>query len=327
MAKNEFEFSTEAILKELPDFSRRGITELTVHDPKVSGDRTLLEKLLNAVKKNAPDIFISIPVQAKILDAKLINLLSQLNCSLEIPFEGTEKNGNLLFDKKLYSSKAALLNNAGLVFGFDMAFGIQKGDTFKAFRDRLDFAVSLYPNHIDFPQFVDELDPPSSGVYSSKDLDFSHGMAFACRTFYSAGRAVPWFNSVLKCLKITPSTFFADFEEWQQCNNCSLESGFVPESVSHEDIEKMQIVFLKQKFDEKNKSHAFVAVQDLVVLNGAFSRLVAEGQESVVDTSYNPDDLLSPYATEIASFVEDVTMESCEVKVFLNGDYPDYKIL
>lgn len=327
MANNEYKFSIETILKELPDFNRKGITELTVHDPKISGDKALLEKLLNAVKKYAPDLFVSIPVQAKILDGKIISLMSQLNCSLEIPFEGTEKNGTLLFDKKLYSSKAALLNNAGLVFGFDMAFGKQKGDTFKAFRDRLDFALSLYPNHIYFPQFAEEKDPPSSGVYSSKDIDFSHGIAFACRTFYSAGRAVPWFNSVLKCLKISPSTFFADFEEWQQCNNCSLESDFVPESVAHEDIEKMQIVFLKQKFDEKNKSHIFSCVQDLVVLNGAFSRLVAEGKESVVSVSYNPDDLLSPYATELSSFAEDVTMESCEVKVFLNEDYPDYKIL
>ena len=39
-------------------------------------------------------------------------------------------------------------------------------------------------------------------IFSSKDIDFAKGMAFACKTFYSCGRAVPWFNSILKVLKI-----------------------------------------------------------------------------------------------------------------------------
>ncbi len=327
MKEEEIEFSLDKILQEIPHFKDEGISEFVIHDKKFSCDKNMIIKFLEAVKKYNSGLFVSLPIQAALLDNQILSLLSELYSSIDIPLVGVEKNGSLLFDKKLYSSKARLLNDRGIVFGFDAQWGKQKGDTFKAFRDRLDFAVSLYPNHIDFIQFNEEKDPPSTAVYSSKDLDFSHGIAFACRTFYTCGRAVPWMNIVLKALKISPSTFFADFEEWQQCNSSSLESGFVPETESHEQIEKMQLLFLREKFEEKHKENLFPAIEDLVRLNGAFSRLAQEGQECVIETFYNPDDLLSPYSFDIASFVENCPMENCQVKIFAGPDAPDYKIL
>ncbi|MBQ1591642.1 MAG: hypothetical protein II077_06350, partial [Treponema sp.] len=271
----------------------------------------------------------------------LVELLSETYCSIDIPLEGSVKQGQgstaLLFDKKLYSTKAALLNNAGIVFGFSAGYGIQPGDSFKAFRDRLDFALTLYPNHINFPQLADgangtdgasgNASPKPTGTYSSKDLDFSRGISFACRTFYTCGRAVPWFNSVTKALKVYPSAFFSDFDEWQQCNNCSFITDYVPEDAPHTEIEKMQLSFLSQKFEEKHKEHLFAAVKDLVQLNGAFSRVAQEGEESIIQTSYNPDDLLSPYSQDIARFADSTAMEMCRVKVFAGADSPDYKIL
>ena len=82
-----------------------------------------------------------------------------------------------------------------------------------------------------------------------------------------------------------------------------------------------------KKFEEKNKMHLFSAVKDIVSLNGAFSRLASENEESIVETSYNPDDLLSPCAMNIADFCENVTMESCSVKIFESDEGLDYKIL
>ncbi|MBO4385975.1 MAG: hypothetical protein J5817_03060, partial [Treponema sp.] len=155
----------------------------------------------------------------------------------------------------------------------------------------------------------------------------SRGISFACRTFYTCGRAVPWFNSVTKALKVYPSAFFSDFDEWQQCNNCSFITDYVPENASHEEIEKMQLSFLQQKFEEKHKEHLFAAVKDLVLLNGAFSRVAQEGEESIIQTSYNPDDILSPYSQDIARFADSTAMEMCRVKVFAGADSPDYKII
>lgn len=333
METKEYTFSTNKILDELPTFASRGITEFTIHDEKISGDKKTLLSLLGAIAEKAPAVFFTIPLQVSVIDNAVIAAAQKVFCTLDIPLSGTVKGETLLFDKKLFSNKAALLNNAGLLFGFDMEWGSLAGDSYKAFRDRLDFAISLYPNHIDFAQleagllgFAQQPVKPT-GIYSSKDIDFSRDIAFACEVFYSAGRAVPWFNSVIKPLKIAPSAFFADFAEWQQCSSCSYESGFNPEETKHAEIEKMQLVFLKQKYEEKNKLSLWNAVEDLVRLNGAFSRVASDGEESVINTAYNPDDLLGPQSYDIASFCENACLEECRVKVFAGADSPDYKIL
>ena len=324
-----YSFTIESIFRDLPTFYQKGITELTVNDLKFSSDKEGILRLVKEIKKHCPDLFLSLLIDPKIIDRALVDSLSEIYCSLEIPVCGTEKNGNLLFDKKFYSGKASLLNEAGLVFGFNMAWGMQKGDTFKMFRDRLDFAASLYPNHIDFEQLekTPYEDPKPTGVYSSKDMDFSRGMAFACKVFYSQGRAVPWFNSVLQALKINASSFFADFEEFQQCNNCSFEVEFDGDEAGHKAVEKLQLMFLSQKFEEKSKIHLFAAVNDIVKINGAFSRCSSDGTEEDVELSYNPEDLLSPYSLNIADFVENVAMESTEIKIFDTDEGPDFKII
>lgn len=329
MESKEYSFSIDAIFKNLPTFKEKGITVLTIDDVKFSSDKEGILKLIDAIKKYCPDLFLSILINPKIIDKSLVAALSEIYCSIEIELEGTEKNGTLLFDKKFYSAKANVLNDAGLVFGFNMAWGMQDGDTFKLFRDRLDFAVTLYPNHIDFDQLekVPYEDPVPTGVYSSKDMDFSRGMAFACKVFYSQGRAVTWFNSVLKALKINATSFFADFEEFQQCNNCSFEVDFDVEKAGYKAIEKLQLLFLEQKFEEKNKSHLFAAVNDIVRINGAFSRCSFEGTEEELELSYNPEDLLSPYSLNIADFVENVAMESSAIRIFDTDEGPDFKFI
>ncbi len=324
-----FSVPTASLLKELPVLAEKGVTEFAVHDKAVAGNAALLHEIIRCVAEHCPNMFISLPVDVRLVTRQLVSAAADIYCSLEITLLGTEKQGDrdavLLFDKKLYAGKAALLNEAGLVFGFTMGWGQQAGDTFKHFRDRLDFAITLYPNHIDFPQFeLREPSPKPTGIYSSKDMDFSCGMAFACRSFYSAGRAVPWFATVLKPLKITPSSFFADFDEWQQCNNCSYITGFEPDEVPHRELERMQLHFLKEKYEEKHKEQLFTAVSDMVRLNGAFSRVVAEGEECELETSYRPDDLLSPYAADIAKFCDTTCLEQSSVKVFAGKDGVDY---
>ncbi len=329
------EVKSGELLEKLPQLYQSGITEFFVHDRTLASDRKALLSLADLVAETCPDLFISLPVEARIIDPDLLEKLSDLFVSIEIPLEGELKNGSLGLNKKLYKAKAALLNQAGLVFGFSMGWGVQEGDTFRAFRDRLDFATSLYPNHIDFPQFAPSsangtasgTTPKPTGTYSSKDLDFSRTMAFACRTFYTAGRAVPWFNQIVAALKITPSTLFADADEWQQCNSCSYYTEFVPEDAEHTELERMQLTFLKEKFEEKHKTQLWTAAEDLIRLNGAMSRVVEEGEESQLELTYSPDDLLSPAAADLARFCDSVTEEPCTVKIFDGRDGPDYKIL
>jgi hypothetical protein len=195
--------------------------------------------------------------------------------------------------------------------------------------DRLDFAVQQYPNHIDFPQTqsVEAAETSSvSQTFSAKDIRYARDVAFACRTFYSSGRAVPWFLSVLYPLRLYPSKFFADFAEWQLCNNCDYKSGFIPEEQNHKNIEKMQLVFLEQKYEEKNKKDYLQLITDIIKINGAISRLYGEEEASTVITSYNPDDLLSPESTNLEAFLENICMESCKTKFFIGKNGPDYTV-
>lgn len=331
MKRNEYEFSGEELEAKLPEFASLGITELTVYDALFASDRGKLTHFMKSVQKVCPDILLTVRVEAAVLDRDVCNFASQLNCTIDMPLHAVSMDGkSCMFDKKMYAGRAKMMNDAGLVFGFIIDFALTPGDSLKLFRDRLDFALAQYPNHIDFPQTESPDEAQSaraSAYFAAQDIRYARDIAFACRTFYSAGRAVPWFLSVLRSLKIQSSSFFSDFAEWQRGSSCDYRSGYVPESVNHNEIEKMQLLFLSAKYEEKGKSELLPVVQDIVHLNGAFSRLAGEGEEAVISTSYNPDDIFSPESLDIVSFFEDVCMQECKVKVFSSSDGPDYKIL
>ena len=346
---------------QLASFSQKGITRFSLHEGVFSRDRNSLKNFLSKAKKYIPEVFISIPVEAEVIDCEIVALCKDLFCSLDIFFRADkiakkideknsekfadEKNSKkfgamkfdskknfspksaAFFDKKLFSKKAELLNDADLVFGFLADFAISPRDSIKFFRERLDFAMTLYPNHIEFPQLYSaEREEKCTATFSSQDISYAQRLAFAAEIFYSCGRAVPWFNSVLKTLKISPSNFFSDFAEWQICNNCGFKSHEKVAALSHKEIEKMQLLFLEEKYDEKNLRHVFPAVRDVVLLNGAFSRLAGEGEECSLELSFNPDDLLSPAAMDLPAFCENICMEKCRVKIFAGDEGSDYKI-
>ena len=96
---------------------------------------------------------------------------------------------------------------------------------------------------------------------------------------------------------------------------------------SHKEIEKMQLIFLSEKFEEKHKQALFPVVKDIVRLNGALSRLSGEGEGCELELSYNPDDLFSPEACNIQSFADNVLLEPCRIKIFEGSDGPDFKII
>ena len=323
----EYKFTSAEFESQIPTFKSKGITEFAIHDSALANDKQKILKIIKLIEKNVPDVFVSILINAATLDREVISAAQNIFCSFDIPLECSQKGGHLLFDKKFYANKARLLNEAGLVFGFQLSYATVPGDSQKLFMERLDFAVQQYPNHIDFPQTEnEEIEAKVSGTFSAQDIRYCRDTAFACRTFYTAGRAVPWFLSVLKPLRIYPSRFFSDFAEWQRVNNCSYKSGFVPEGENHKSIEKMQLLFLDEKYEEKRCHSLISLVHDLVKINGAMSRLAGEGEESTITTSYNPDDLLSEEAYDLTAFAENVCMEECKVKIFSNGEYPDYEI-
>ena len=326
----EYKFETNELEAQIQTLTQKGITEFSIHDQALAKDKRRVLKLINLIAQYAPDVFVSILVDASVIDREIAAAATQIFCSFDIPLEVSSKGGKLLFDKKYYSNKARLLNDFGLVFGFLLTYAQQEGDSLKLYLDRLDFALQQYPNHIDFAQTMnaeEEKTAHVTGTFSAQDIRYARDVSFACRTFYSSGRAVPWFLSVLKPLRIYASRFFADFAEWQHCNNCDYKSGFVPEAVPHKEIEKMQLLFLEQKYEEKGQHSLLALVKDIVTINGAMSRLTGEGQEDTIVTSYNPDDLLSEEALDLISFSENVCMEECRVRIFEGQEGPDLEVI
>ncbi len=322
-----FSFKSSEIESSIEDFKNKGITEFTLQDEEILSHKGKLLKFLSLVEKKYPDLFLTLPVKAEILDLDVCRAVSNLFCTLEVPLIGTSKGGTYLFDKKFYSRRSQTFNNLGLLFGFDLDFACEPGDSVKLFRDRVDFALSLYPNHIDFPQ-LESCNPEScakaTSTFSTQDIKKMAEVAYAIETFYSYGRAVTWFLSIIKPLKMSPSKFFQDFSEWQNLNNCGLESEWKAYEANHSEIEKMQLEFLKFKYEEKKRIELFTVVSNIVRLNGALSRCYGENLESEIELNYNPDELLGGGAFDIQSFFDNSIIENSHIKIFMGADGPEY---
>ncbi len=290
--------------------------------------RSLLEYIKNVSADNAENTLYEFEVPSALIDKDVVKAFSELYASVDILVTdelcAEDDNGkNSTGKSKAFARKCSLLNDAGLVFGFvfNACAAQQKIPlSIKKIRSLVDFMIEQYPNHIQLES--DALKP--SAVLSSQDIKAVWSFFNAVETFYTYGRAVPWFLTVLEPLKIRPSVFLGDFAEWQRCNNCGVGSGFSAENVPHSEIERMLLSFVKLKYEEKKLPYVYPAAEDMIRLHGAFSRAVAEQTETELDLSYLPDDLFSPYAQDLRLFAGEVCMESCSVKVFSGREGPDF---
>ncbi len=298
----------------------------------VPPEETASKKSLLAFARNAAmqdDILYEIQLPLDVIDAQTVNALSQIYVSATISFPLLDgRNPQTAATKKFIAKKCALLNDAGLVFGVSIDFGFSGSSasrteqplTLRTARDTLDFAVEQYPNHLEL--ITDGIRP--SGVFSTQDIGTLQDLSVAADLFYTRGRAVPWFLTVIRPLRLKPSVFFNDFSEWLSCNNCTASSGFDVARETHESIEKMQLSFLRIKYEEKNRYQLFPAVTDLVSLHGAFSRADCEESETLLDLSYNAMDLFSPSVLDLSMFFEQTLMEANSIKVFPSEEGADY---
>ena len=292
-----------------------------------STKRSLLEYIKSVSAGNPEDILYEFEVSSSLIDKDVVKAFSELYCSLDILVTDELCIDDDVRKNKAFVRKCSLLNDTGLVFGFVFDAGDAQQKTqlsIKKIRALVDFMIEQYPNHLQLE--CDTLKP--SAVLSTQDIKAVRAFFHATETFYTYGRAVPWFMTVLEPLKIRPSVFLGDFAEWQRCNNCGVSSGtgsgFSAENAPHAEIEKMLLSFVKLKYEEKKLPYVYPAAEDMIRLHGAFSRAGAEQTETILDLSYLPDDIFSPYAQNLKLFAGEVCMESCTVKVFSGREDPDF---
>jgi hypothetical protein len=173
------------------------------------------------------------------------------------------------------------LNNSGAVFGFDLMYGLP-GDSLTGFYRSLDFALALYPNHLDiFPLAVlpgtalaarvDAIGlkhlpaPPytliSSPTFSTSDMQLAQQLASACDIFYTRGRAVAWFNGMLDALGQGPAEFLQRFGEWFTAEK---GAGIREADLSDEQVWELQRAYLIVAFSSRKLKRFLPALLDLV---------------------------------------------------------------
>ncbi|MDP2790577.1 MAG: B12-binding domain-containing radical SAM protein, partial [Rectinemataceae bacterium] len=209
------------------------------------------------------------------------------------------------------------------------------------FKESLDFALALSPNHLDiFPlavlpgtilrgqaeEFALDFDrePPyllrEHPGFPVASMAAAASLAGATSVFYTQGRAVPWFLSILKPLRMKPSEFLAEF---------SAEfdgSVFVPPR-NHRDIEALQCAHIARQYEKRGKSALIPAALDLVRYHGAWSRAFAEGEKSTLHLSYPLRKVEGMEILNLEGFYGKNSLEPCTIEIRPTNQGPLARIL
>lgn len=278
-------FSLQRIEAELRHFAASGVSQVFVLDSTFNQDRERAKKILRLIRRIAPLIHFHFEVRSEFIDREMAELFAAITCSLQIGLQSADpsvlKQVGRMFRPDEFVSRTMLLNDSGAVFGFDLIYGLP-GDTLPGFRKSLDFALALYPNHLDiFPLAIlpgtalagraaalglDWLEKPpytllAAPTFVRTDMDAAGQLAAACDIFYTRGRAVAWFNGVCTLLRVLPSRFLEDFAGWlREVKKLRLdESG-----LSDRQVWELQREFLEYRFSGKRLQRYLPAVIDLV---------------------------------------------------------------
>lgn len=347
--KSGFSSIPEArIRKELDLFVERGVGEIFVLDPTFNADTGRALSLLGLFADVGGNIRWNFEIRAELLTETQAEAFSMLDCSLQIGLQSAipEVAGRIgrNFDRKKFVNKVNLLNEAGLVFGFDLIYGLP-GDTIGGFEASIDFALSLAPNHLDIFRLAvlpgtdlyagkeehalvcDEVPPyhlKSHPSFSSEDMKIAEALASSITFFYTKGRAVPWFSAILSPLDMKPSAFFRELLEM---SFPMFSADGLGANNSHSAIEKVQCNALSLLYRKRGCEQYLPAALDLVRFHGAWSRAFAEEESSILELSY-PAELVGSYEMlDIAAVVKHKRISRRRVQVFPSPQGPKIKRL
>lgn len=339
-------FSIERLEAELRHFAATGVRQIFVLDSTFNLNPKRAKKLLRMIAKNAPDIHFHFEVRNEFIDREMAHLFARIACSLQIGLQSADpkvlKQVGRTFNKADFTSKVGLLNESGAVFGFDLIYGLP-GDTLDGFRSTLDYALSLYPNHLDiFPLAVLpgtrlasrgtvlklqwDLSPPyileATETFSPSDMAAAAGLAAACDIFYTRGKAVAWFNAVITLLGLKPSVFMLKFSNWL----FELRGSGVKEAdFSDEDILNLQHLYLKEILISKKTARFLPLVRDIVNYHYFYASALLDPQTKPVEnlhTACNP----CSFCFRLASSVRIVHF-SYEIEELLDYGEPNFALM
>ena len=354
-------FPMERLEKEIELFAQKNISQVFVLDPTYNASKERAIKMLKIIEKKAPGMFFYFEARAEFIDRELARAFARIPCCLQIGLQSANpevlKNVHRTLDKKKFEKNIGFLNEEGVTFGFDLIYGLP-GDNFAGFCQSIDFALGLYPNNLELfclsvlpgTDLHDsakgfglewESEPPyhvlRTPQFGEKDLAKAEKLALATNLFYTKGRAVAWFNSILYVLHEKPSEFLKGFTNYIESGFLSSEqktkfasTGSIRDWSAEKNstqIEELQLAFIQKKFREKHKDRFLPAAEDLIRIHSALGRCTFDGTESTFSTHYHPDDVMSEYGTDIEFFTENCGKQKCKVKVFVGENGADWRCL
>jgi radical SAM superfamily enzyme YgiQ (UPF0313 family) len=333
-------FPEERLSKELDLFARKKVPQVFVLDPTYNASKERAVKMLKLIEKKTPDTFYYFEARAEFIDRELARAFKNVRCALQIGLQSADpevlKNVHRTLDKKKFCKNIAYLNEEGITFGFDLIYGLP-GDTFKGFKNSIDFALSLYPNNLELfclsvlpgTDLHDSAEgfglkweekPPYHVIktpqFSESDLKKAASLSRAVNLFYTQGRAVSWFNSAVYHLRIKPSVFLGEFEKYLSEKNIRADDCPDPRK-----IRIWQKDFVRIQFEKKGLKKLIPVILDLIEFYGALSDADGEGISSKIRLNYWPDDLLSEYALDLAFFAANARrhVSTVNVRPSVNG--------
>jgi hypothetical protein len=275
-------FALSRIEEELRLFARLRVPQVFVLDSTFNKIPKRAKEILRLIGRLAPQVHFHFEVRSEFIDAEMAELFASITCSLQIGLQSSDtavlRGVGRGFDPEDFARRAGLLNQSGAIFGFDLIYGLP-GDTPALFRASLDYALSLYPNHLDiFPLavlpgtrlygksralgLVHLESPPytllSTPGFTPEALEEAGRLAAACDIFYSRGKAVAWFNAVIASLKLSASAFLAAFSRFLGSRGTRGE-----EEIAEAEIWGLQREFLSSLFRERNKMRLLPLALDL----------------------------------------------------------------
>ncbi|GHV76993.1 B12-binding domain-containing radical SAM protein [Spirochaetia bacterium] len=332
-------FSEERLREELQLFVREHVPYVFVLDPTFNSTAKRAMRILDMItaeirRKAGPETHWHFEVRSELLTREQARRFASLGASLQIGLQTADPKVSALIGRELnrgrFASRIGLLNEEGVVFGLDLIYGLP-GDSLGGYRRSLDFALALYPNSLDmfrlailpgtvlyeraaeYGLMADGEAPylvRSTPDFSAGDLDTAERLSEAADLFYNRGRAVAWFNQVLRPLRIKPSAFLEGFAE----------------NTKTAPIEEMQLAFLEERYRRAKKEALFPAVRDLVRFHGAWGRALAEGASTEINFTYHPDDVLGEGALDLETFAARVLPRSVKARVQPGKQGPEMEL-
>ena len=308
-------FSMARVGEELDCFVQKQAAQVFVIDSTFNQDMKRAKEILRLIERRAPHIHFHFEVRSEFIDSEMAQLFARINCSLQVGMQSAHpqvhKMVRRVFNAADFSRRIALLNETGAIFGFDLIYGLP-GDTLQGFSASIDFALRLYPNHLDiFPLAVlpgtalaaraETLglsylkEPPytlqTSPSFPAAAMQEAAGLAVACDIFYSRGKAVAWFNSLLTPLGLSPSSFLSEFHAWlMETHGEALSES----ALSDQDVWQAQRAFITRLYAGKRLRKLLPAALDQIDYHWHYAAaLLTPPPELPTDRELEQTDLLA----------------------------------